>query len=97
LKKRWRFKFDQARQKFLLTLAEKRVVIFVLGAFMLGLGTKCYRDAHLPPPALPPSKKAYRASASGPSLRPASTASISDSPVLPSTPARKRTQKATPP
>ncbi|PYK40665.1 MAG: hypothetical protein DME60_07385 [Verrucomicrobia bacterium] len=48
MKKRWRSKFDQARQRLLLTPTEKRVVVFVLGAFVLGLGTKCYRDAHPP-------------------------------------------------
>jgi hypothetical protein len=46
LKKRWRSKFDQARQRLLLTPTEKRVVVFILAAFALGLGTKCYRDAH---------------------------------------------------
>jgi hypothetical protein len=45
LKTRRRFKFNQARQKFILTPAEKRVVIFVLTAFLLGLGTKCYRES----------------------------------------------------
>jgi hypothetical protein len=56
LKKRWRFDFDQLRQKLLLTPTEKRVVLFILAAFMLGLGTKCYRDAH-PSPASPGSKR----------------------------------------
>ena len=37
MKRRWRFKLDQARQKFLLTPTEKRVVVFVLAAFVLGL------------------------------------------------------------
>jgi hypothetical protein len=48
--KRWRFTLDQARQRFRLTSTEKRVVVFVLAAFVLGLVTKCYRDAH-PAPA----------------------------------------------
>jgi len=48
--KRWRFKLDQVRQRFRLTSTEKRVVVFVLAAFVLGLVTKCYRDAH-PSPA----------------------------------------------
>jgi hypothetical protein len=48
--KRWRFKLDQARQRFRLTSTEKRVIAFVLAAFVLGLVTKCYRDAH-PSPA----------------------------------------------
>ena len=48
--KRRRFKLDQARQRFRLTSTETRVVVFVLAAFVLGLVTKCYRDAH-PSPA----------------------------------------------
>jgi hypothetical protein len=54
LKKRWGSKFDQARQRLLLTPTEKRVVVFVLAAFVLGLGTKCYRDAHPSPSSLAP-------------------------------------------
>jgi hypothetical protein len=46
LKKRRRSKFDQLRQRLILTPAEKRVAAFVLMAFVLGLGTKCYRDRH---------------------------------------------------
>ncbi len=48
--KGWRFKLDEARQRFRLTSTEKRVIVFVLAAFVLGLVTKCYRDAH-PSPA----------------------------------------------
>jgi hypothetical protein len=48
--KRTRFKLDQARQRFRLTSTETRVIVFVLVAFVLGLVTKCYRDAH-PSPA----------------------------------------------
>jgi hypothetical protein len=43
-------KLDKARQRFRLTSAEKRVVVFILAAFVLGLFTKCYRDAHPSPP-----------------------------------------------
>src|SRR5205807_3512770 len=50
LKDGWRFKFEQVRQRFRLTPTEKRVAVFVLAAFLLGLATKCYRDAH-PSPA----------------------------------------------
>jgi hypothetical protein len=28
---------------------EKRIAVFVLAAFMLGLATKCYREAHSSP------------------------------------------------
>lgn len=35
--------------RFVLTSEEKRVVIFVLAAFLLGLGTKYYRDTHPAP------------------------------------------------
>jgi hypothetical protein len=48
--KHWRFKLDQVRQRFRLTSTEKRVIVFVLAAFVLGLVTKCYRDAHPSPP-----------------------------------------------
>jgi len=34
------------RDIFVLTPEEKRTVCFVLVAFVLGLATKCYRDAH---------------------------------------------------
>jgi hypothetical protein len=33
-----------------LTREEKRVIVFILAAFVLGLGTKCYRDKHPQPP-----------------------------------------------
>src|SRR5205814_3248982 len=45
-KRSWRFKFNEVRQRFRLTPTEKRVAVFVLAAFVLGLGTKCYRDTH---------------------------------------------------
>ena len=48
--KGWRFKLDEARQRFRLTSTEKRVIVFVLAAFVLGLATKCYRESH-PSPA----------------------------------------------
>jgi hypothetical protein len=38
---------------------EKRVVVFVLAAFVLGLVTKCYRDAHPSPPPSPTNKRHY--------------------------------------
>jgi hypothetical protein len=38
------------RHRFVLTAEEKRVITFVIAAFLLGLATKCYRDAH---PRLP--------------------------------------------
>lgn len=34
------------REIFVLTPEEKKTVCFVLVAFVLGLATKCYRDAH---------------------------------------------------
>jgi hypothetical protein len=40
------------RQIFVLTPEEKRVLVFVLMAFVLGLGAKHYRDTH---PQAPPS------------------------------------------
>ena len=44
--KRRRFKFREVRQRFRLTPIERRVAVFIVAAFMLGLMTKCYRDAH---------------------------------------------------
>jgi hypothetical protein len=49
LKKNWRLRFDEVRQRFRLTPMEKRVAVFVVAAFVLGLVTKCYRDAHSSP------------------------------------------------
>jgi hypothetical protein len=46
MKRDLRDNFDYARQRFRLTSMEKRVVLFVLAAFVLGLVTKCYRDGH---------------------------------------------------
>jgi hypothetical protein len=49
---RWPWKFGELRQKLVLTPEEKRVIIFILVAFALGLATKCYRENHrqtLPP------------------------------------------------
>ena len=42
VKKNWRFKLVEVRQRFRLTPMEKRVAVFVLAAFVLGLITKCY-------------------------------------------------------
>lgn len=39
-----RFIFAELKEKFVLTRKEKKVVIFILCAFVLGLGTKHYRD-----------------------------------------------------
>jgi hypothetical protein len=50
VKKSRRFKFDAMRQRFRLTPTEGRVVVFVAATFVLGLITKCYRDAN-PSPA----------------------------------------------
>jgi hypothetical protein len=36
------------REIFVLTPEEKRTICFVLIAFVLGLGTKHYRETHLP-------------------------------------------------
>jgi hypothetical protein len=39
----------QTMDRFVLTPEEKRVVVFVLAAFLLGLCTKYYRDTHPAP------------------------------------------------
>jgi hypothetical protein len=46
------------RDIFVLTPEEKRTVCFVLVAFVLGLATKCYRDAH--PSVMPGAVKQIR-------------------------------------
>ena len=35
----------ELRHRLVLTSEEKRVISFVIAAFLLGAGTKCYRDA----------------------------------------------------
>jgi hypothetical protein len=40
------------RQIFVLTPEEKRVLVFVLVAFVLGWGAKHYRDTHPQPPSI---------------------------------------------
>src|SRR5215470_14723125 len=49
IKESRRLKFDEVRQRFRLTSTERRVAVFVAAAFLLGLITKCYRDAHPSP------------------------------------------------
>lgn len=63
-KKSRRFKFDEVRQRFRLTPTERRVVVFVAAAFVLGLVTKCYRDAHPSPTPVQTHSGRARASAS---------------------------------
>jgi hypothetical protein len=57
----WRSRFDAFRHRWVLTPEEKRVIVFVLLAFALGLATKHYRETH---PLLPRKidKKYLRAS-----------------------------------
>jgi len=51
----------ELRHKFILTPEEKRVICFVVAAFLLGLGTKYFRNAHRQTPILPEKKHAQRA------------------------------------
>jgi hypothetical protein len=44
-------RFDALRQRLVLTPEEKRVIVFVLIALILGLATKHYRDTHPQAPA----------------------------------------------
>jgi hypothetical protein len=82
----------QMMQKFVLTPEEKRVIAFILTAFVLGLAAKHYRNTH-PHPVTLPSKKTYRSQAYEPSPSPTSAASIFESLVPAGTPARKRARK----
>jgi len=41
---RWRF--DELKQRLVLTREEKRVIVFILAAFVLGLVAKHYRATH---------------------------------------------------
>ncbi|HYR23227.1 MAG TPA: hypothetical protein VEP30_09945 [Chthoniobacterales bacterium] len=45
-----RWQWEELRHKLVLTPEEKRVITFVIAAFILGLATKCYRDTHPQPP-----------------------------------------------
>jgi hypothetical protein len=51
LKPRRLLRFDELRQRLVFTPEEKRVIVFVLIALILGLATKHYRDNHPQPPA----------------------------------------------
>ncbi len=44
------WQWEELRHKLVLTPEEKRVILFIVAAFLLGLGTKCYRDTHPRPP-----------------------------------------------
>ena len=46
-----RWNWEELRHKLVLTPEEKRVIAFIVAAFLLGLGTKCYRDTNAQPPA----------------------------------------------
>jgi len=41
-----RWTWEELRHKLVLTPEEKRVIVFIIAALILGLGTKCYRDTH---------------------------------------------------
>jgi hypothetical protein len=43
------WKWEKLRHRLVLTAEEKRVISFVIAAFILGLGTKCYRERHSVP------------------------------------------------
>jgi hypothetical protein len=44
--------WTELKQRLVLTPEEKRVISFVIAAFLLGCGTKCYRDSHRHTPAV---------------------------------------------
>jgi hypothetical protein len=43
------WKWAELKHRLVLTSEEKRVISFVIAAFLLGIGTKCYRDARPQP------------------------------------------------
>ena len=47
--RKWRARLARLRQRFILTVEEKRVILFVLVAFSLGLIVKHYREIHPQP------------------------------------------------
>jgi hypothetical protein len=59
LKERWRSSFDALKQRFVLTREEKRVIIFIVVAFALGLTARHYRGAHSPAPDTVDNKHSY--------------------------------------
>jgi hypothetical protein len=87
VKKSRRFKFDEVRQRFRLTSTERRVAVFIAAAFVLGLVTKCYRDAHPSPTPLQ-----THSGTSGPSL--SSRAKTKQPGALNTGQAARRTQKS---
>jgi hypothetical protein len=71
LKERWRSRFDALKQRFVLTREEKRVIIFIVVAFALGLTARHYRGAHSPIPDKIDNKHSYsRAQGASPSSTP---------------------------
>ncbi len=77
-----RWKFDELKQRLVLTREEKRVIVFILAAFVLGLVAKHYRDTR-PQPTTTIDKKHPHSRTQG----------ISPSPSQPVIPTRKRTRK----
>jgi hypothetical protein len=57
------------REIFVLTPEEKKTVCFVLVAFVLGLATKCYRDAHPAPATKPPVARGHATPGPSPTSR----------------------------
>jgi hypothetical protein len=59
LKEHWRSSFGALKQRLVLTREEKRVIIFIVVAFVLGLTARHYRGAHSPTPAKMDNKHSY--------------------------------------
>jgi len=77
LQSSWRVQ-DELVHRFVFTPEEKRVLIFILAAFVLGLATKQYRDTH---PAITSQKAAHKS---------ASLASAQSGRSIPRNPTRKQ-------
>jgi MoxR-like ATPase len=60
LKRVWRARLEALRNRLALTPKEKRIIAFVIVAFLLGLGVKCYRETHPQTPSQMDKKHPWR-------------------------------------
>ncbi len=60
MKQVWRARLEALRNRLALTPKEKRIIAFVIVAFLLGLGVKCYRETHPQTPSQMDKKHPWR-------------------------------------